>query len=319
MSRMAFAASTAMLFTFYGQARVAYCERNLPREPGTVSGGYLRSDLQSLVTTSHTNGMQFTIKNIGHSTNGRAILSVTAEFRQHIEKIHTVLFICRQHGHEPASTSGALMFLGDLATEPEDSELFHEMKDVRVVVVPVANPDGAAAFLRHNAKNVDLNRDWLKRKEPETKALWHLILETRPDIVVDQHELYPNDTRSDFTETAALGSGISPELAHRCALLQNSVDQRMAHQGFPVTEHWITDHHPARLAHRYASVVLHIPSILFETNRNEHIVRPLQVRANVHRTFMEAVVRYASGSGSALDAVQDRTSNLTLPVQRTKL
>jgi murein peptide amidase A len=80
--------------------------------------------------------------------------------------------------------------------------------DVRVCVLPSLNPDGIALGLHTNARSVDLNRNWPAANwtgwayhpetgpvsggseplsEPETRALYEYISETRPELVVVYH------------------------------------------------------------------------------------------------------------------------------------
>ena len=123
----------------------------------------------------------------------------------------------------------------------------------------MANPDGAEAFLRHNAHDVDLNRDWLRQTQPETRAWLRTIKRIHPDLMTDQHELYPDDRRWDFTETAGAGSGAASGLVETCVTTQAVVQGAMQAEGFPTVRHLINDRHPARLAHRYGCVVARHP------------------------------------------------------------
>lgn len=79
---------------------------------------------------------------------------------------------------------------------------------VRVCVLPTLNPDGITLGLHTNARGVDLNRNWVTKNwsafawhpstgttsggsaplsEPETRALYQYVLETRPAAVVVWH------------------------------------------------------------------------------------------------------------------------------------
>src|SRR5262249_61012151 len=57
-----------------------------------------------------------------------------------------------------------------------------------VVVVPRANPDGAAAFTRSTGSGADLNRDHMLLSLPESIALHTKLMELPPDVVIDAHE-----------------------------------------------------------------------------------------------------------------------------------
>lgn len=93
-------------------------------------------------------------------------------------------FIGLQHGNEPAGGEAMLALAGSLA----DGPLAPYLDRVTVVVVPRANPDGAAAFTRSTGSGADLNRDHLLLALPESAALHAKLIELPPDVVIDAHE-----------------------------------------------------------------------------------------------------------------------------------
>ena len=188
----------------------------------------------------------------------------------------------------------------ELVKADDDTPPASYLKTVTVYVVPMANPDGSEAFLRHNARDIDLNRDWIKRSQPETRALYGEIVKLHPDLMTDQHELYPNDTRPDFTEVVAAGSGAAPTVIAASLDAQASVAGLMQSQGFPIVSHTITDTHPARLAHRFNSIKLGVPTVLFETNRLTESGRTVAERAAAQEAFMQAILRDAAQGREAL-------------------
>jgi Zinc carboxypeptidase len=101
-----------------------------------------------------------------------------------------VWLIGLQHGNEPAGGG-----LRRSSTSPPLSprrrgyrELARFLDRVTVVVVPHANPDGAAAFRRETAGGLDVNRDHLLMLLPETRALRTAMNALPPDVVLDAHE-----------------------------------------------------------------------------------------------------------------------------------
>jgi predicted deacylase len=274
----------------------AHAERNLVRPPGTTRYGAMVVKLNALLRYDQSHAHRMSLTSLGKSVQGRALWMVTlgTGAPKH------VFYLCRQHGHEPASTEGALAFMSELVKADDDTPPASYLKAVTVYIVPMANPDGSEAFLRHNAHNADLNRDWLKRTQPETRALYAEISKLHPDLMTDQHELYPNDTRPDFTEVVAAGSGASPIVIAACLDAQAGVASAMQAEGFPIVSHVITDTHPARLAHRFSSIKLGIPAILFETNRLTGSGRTVADRAAAHEAFMKAVLQYAAEGRNAL-------------------
>ncbi|MDJ1157397.1 M14 family metallopeptidase [Chelatococcus sp. SYSU_G07232] len=93
-------------------------------------------------------------------------------------------FVGQQHGNEPAGGEAMLALARMLA----EGELKPLLDRVTVVVVPRANPDGAAAFTRATANKSDLNRDHILLTLPESRALHARLVELPPDVIVDAHE-----------------------------------------------------------------------------------------------------------------------------------
>lgn len=96
----------------------------------------------------------------------------------------TVLLIGSQHGNEPAGGEAALAFAGMLAR----GALGDILAQVNILIVPRANPDGSAAFLRGLADGQDVNRDHLTLATPEGQALAQVFNGYQPEVVLDSHE-----------------------------------------------------------------------------------------------------------------------------------
>jgi hypothetical protein len=72
-------------------------------------------------------------------------------------------------------------------------ELAALLDRVTVVVVPRANPDGAAAFRRDTANGLDVNRDHLLQSTPEGRALGRVFVEYQPTPgSITMALIYPN-------------------------------------------------------------------------------------------------------------------------------
>ncbi len=115
----------------------------------------------------------------------------------------------------------AIVLIGGIHTGPEVGTVYlvRELKDhfasnpgqippgIRLVFLPNANPDGYVHGTRLNARNVDLNRNWLTDdwepiathgrhqvsagdaplSEPETQALYHYLLDLGPHFALSYH------------------------------------------------------------------------------------------------------------------------------------
>ena len=272
----------------------AHAEKNLRRPPGTTRYRAMVQKLDGLLRYDQAHDKRLALTSLGTSVRGRTLWMVTLSAGGK----KCLFYLCRQHGHEPASTEGALAFISELVKADASTPLADALKTVTVFVVPMANPDGAEAFLRHNAQDVDLNRDWIKRSQPETRALYAEISRLHPDLMSDQHELYPDDTRPDFTEAVGPGSGAAPGVIDSGQAAQKAVADIMEAAGFAVVSHEITDTHPARLAHRFFSIKLGIPTLLFETNRLSGSGRTVARRAAAQEAFMAALLTYAAADNS---------------------
>ena len=121
---------------------------------------------------------------IGQSQQGREIplvkLSESGVFKAGRP---TVLIVGQQHGNEPAGGEAALAIVEQLATK--HSEL---LRQVNVLILPRANPDGAQNFVRATANGLDVNRDHLLLQTPEGRAIAQTALKYAPQVVLDLHE-----------------------------------------------------------------------------------------------------------------------------------
>ena len=96
----------------------------------------------------------------------------------------TVLLMAGQHGDEPSGSDALLRLIRDLA-----GGLRPEWRGrLQLIILPMMNPWGLDAGVRNNASNLDLNRDHLRLRAPETRALHRLFAEWLPQVTIDLHE-----------------------------------------------------------------------------------------------------------------------------------
>ena len=128
----------------------------------------------------------------GRSVQGRSI-----EYSVHGTSEETVLILGAIHGNEPQSAVLVKALQEYFDENPQLTVLTYR----RVVVLPVANPDGLAAGTRANANGVDLNRNFsaanrinsakfgfIALSEPESKAVKKLIDKYKPFRIVSVHQ-----------------------------------------------------------------------------------------------------------------------------------
>jgi len=117
---------------------------------------------------------------------------------------HSVLVVGGLHTGPEAHSSDLALELAWLAWSGE----LAIPDDTQLCILPTLNPDGVALGTRTNANGVDLNRNWPSwnwtpdayhpeggavsggskaLSEPETRALWNYIQQTKPSVVLVLH------------------------------------------------------------------------------------------------------------------------------------
>lgn len=126
------------------------------------------------------------------------------------------------HGDEPNTAFVANQLVEHLTKNPE--AYFAR----RVVVVPVANPDGLARGTRINAREIDLNRNFpaknfaigkkgryfggeLPASEPESQLLIELIDDWQPDRIITMHAITRGKHGNNFDGPA---EGLAKTMSH---------------------------------------------------------------------------------------------------------
>lgn len=95
-----------------------------------------------------------------------------------------VLLWSQMHGNESTGTK-AMFDILNLCASPEFSTV---LKACTLVFIPMLNPDGANAYTRVNAHNIDLNRDAVARKAKESKLLRSILDAFNPDFCFNLHD-----------------------------------------------------------------------------------------------------------------------------------
>lgn len=90
------------------------------------------------------------------------------------------------HGNESTTTKALFDLIKFLNSNSEESNTL--LKNFTFCILPMVNPDGAAAYTRVNANNVDLNRDAKELTQPESKALRSVFEDFQPDYCYNLHD-----------------------------------------------------------------------------------------------------------------------------------
>lgn len=204
------------------------------------------------------------VASVGHSAGGTRQIWLVRLADPKTDPAHTprILVLCRQHGDEPASTEALLNLIHGVAAGG-DPALRSELAHVTLYVVPMVNPDGAGAGTRRNAVNADLNRDWGRWSQPETRAVAAAAKSIRPALVVDAHNWDGNDEyNADCLEIPREMESVQGRAAHAW---QHQEVQDLAASGYAVHPTAWGDNSDPHLAHRWF-MRQGIPSVLVETH-----------------------------------------------------
>ena len=191
------------------------------------------------------------------------------------------------HGNEPAGTKVVFELADYLQKKPA------LLEGRKVVLLPVANPDGIAKNRRHNARGVDLNRNFPaanrrnnKRfgrsalSEPEARIIHQLISKYDPDRIISIHQLINNKPGS-LSEQTPFGcidhDGPATAIAETMA----------QYSGLPIRK---LGARPGSLG-SYAGLNLSIPIITLELPRDS-TGRDSRSLWNLYGKAMVAVVTY---------------------------
>lgn len=155
---------------------------------------------------------------VGRSVQGRPIVAQVFGTGSDV-----TLIIGTIHGDEAAGTP----LVRRLARYLEANRYL--LRGRTVVLVATSNPDGKAAGTRHNARGVDLNRNFPADNrennstnghsglsEPESLAIHQLISRYRPDRIVALHQ--PTTLDPDSLDYDGPGKDLAEHMASRCNL-----------------------------------------------------------------------------------------------------
>ncbi len=100
-----------------------------------------------------------------------------------------ILIWTQMHGNESTGTR-AVLDLFDWVQQPGDLEGMRDdlLQGSSISVLPMLNPDGAEAYTRVNAQQIDLNRDVLEKKAPESEVLQQQLSLIHPDFCFNMHD-----------------------------------------------------------------------------------------------------------------------------------
>jgi len=146
------------------------------------------------------------LEKIGYSAEGRPIYALRLG-----RGPMRLLAWSQMHGNESTTTRG----LFDFYAQIRDDE--HYLSQFTFVLIFQLNPDGAQAYTRNNANQVDLNRDALAQTQPETRSFMKLLDDFAPDLCLNLHDQRTRFTVGETQREAAI-SFLAPAADEQCLL-----------------------------------------------------------------------------------------------------
>lgn len=125
----------------------------------------------------------FVRHDIGQSFEGRPIRLVSCG-----SGAQTVLLWSQMHGDESTATMAIADMLNFFRQHSNEGPAKTILSSLRVLVLPMLNPDGAARFQRRTAQGIDMNRDALALRTPEARLLRSMQEQHKPNFGFNLHD-----------------------------------------------------------------------------------------------------------------------------------
>ncbi|WP_323788988.1 M14 metallopeptidase family protein [Psychroserpens sp.] len=144
----------------------------------SLSGRYIHTEtILNLLENSRINPL---VALIGHSVNNENIYSITIG-----KGSKKILMWSQMHGNESTTTKAIFDMLNVLLASESISKSILASCTIRII--PILNPDGAKAYTRLNANEIDLNRDAQDLSQPESKVLKKVFDSFKPNYCFNLH------------------------------------------------------------------------------------------------------------------------------------
>ncbi|TDQ25603.1 M14 family zinc carboxypeptidase [Tenacibaculum caenipelagi] len=148
----------------------------------SISGRWITlADIEPLYMKLKESGLQTTV--IGESEEGRAIYQLKLG-----KGPKKVLIWSQMHGNESTGTKAVFDFLNFVQHFPNHEITRTILDNCTITIIPMLNPDGAQAYTRVNANDVDLNRDAVAKEAKESKLLRKVLDEFNPVFCFNLHD-----------------------------------------------------------------------------------------------------------------------------------
>lgn len=195
------------------------------------------------------------------------------EARRLIADLPAVVWLAHSvHGNEISPADASMATARHLLAAKDDPVVQSAMENTVIVLVPTENPDGRQRFIQHHRASMgrwpdsdpmayerqeawpggrsnhnlfDLNRDWFAQTQPETQGHVRALLEWRPQVFVDLHEMGTSQTYFFAPESAPVNPLQTASQIRMRALIGRNNGQRFDEAGLDYfTREWFDSFYP---------------------------------------------------------------------------
>lgn len=232
------------------------------------------------------------------------------------------------HPGEPCGIDASVV----LAREFLSGEEYYEelLEDVIICIVPVyniggslnrgccsrANQNGPREYgFRGNAKNLDLNRDFIKADSDNAKAFYELFHDTDPEVLVDTHTSNGADYQYTMTLITTQPDKAAPELRWYLRNgMNDSLYSAMERRNFPMTPYV---HTIGKTPDSGIKDYLEIPrfstgyAALFNTLgfvTETHMLKPFEDRVESTYQFLMTMIEYMAENSEQMIALREKAN-----------
>ncbi|WMI65148.1 M14 family zinc carboxypeptidase [Aestuariibaculum sp. YM273] len=129
-----------------------------------------------------------------------------------------ILMWSQMHGNESTTTKAIFDLTNTLLSN--DSSIQHILNGCTLYIIPILNPDGAKAYTRINANEVDLNRDAQNLTQPESLVLKAAFEAFKPHYCYNLHGQRTIFSAGNTNKSATV-SFLSPAQDQECTITPN--------------------------------------------------------------------------------------------------
>ncbi|MEM6522679.1 MAG: M14 family metallopeptidase [Bacteroidota bacterium] len=280
------------------------------------------------------------IKEMGKTDAGYPLHLVTLDaerefnFKESFQNGKTIILINNGiHPGEPDGIEASMMLIRNLSRQIQESEI---LKNVVIAVIPVYNVGGALNRnstsranqngpdeygFRGNARNYDLNRDFIKADTKNTQSFYEIFHLVNPDIFIDTHVSNGADYQYVITHLATQHNKMGGEMGD---FIENTftpaLENKMVQKGSEITPYVnVFNRTPdadgfsqfldnPRYSTGYTTLFNTI-GFMIET----HMLKPFSKRVEATYHFLESILELANEQGEKIRQIKVNQSKSLKP------